>query len=134
MKLKFLSDDWFAAYDDLAKDVVMPAALSPVVANLDIVQQDGGRIKARIDGGFMRRGFAPGAMATITAPEAIIFTALVLGDVKAAMPAVFNGQLKIKGEKAPLIKVGMTPPSQSQKALSERLQQITVMSDETDQA
>ena len=127
MQLRFLSDEWFAEYDRLADNVEMPEKLEGVVVNLRINRHDGDALEARIDGGFLRRGFSPAAVATITAPEDIMFTALVLGDVKDAMPAIFNGKLKIEGDKLPLVRLGMVPPTASQSAMTERLQAMTTV-------
>lgn len=121
----FLSDSWFAEHDRLSQGVEMPPALAKVVANLRVRRPDGTDMEARIDGGFIRKGFRADAGSTIAATEDLIFKAIVLGDVKAAMPAVFSGQIKIEGEKAALVKLAMTPPSPTQQAFTEQLRQMT---------
>jgi hypothetical protein len=125
MSFAFLSDAWFDAYDQIAADVEMPPALAQVCCNLRVRRGDGTDFEARIDGGFIRKGFAAGAGSTITSTEDLIYKAIVLGDVKSAMPAVFSGSLKIEGDKAGLVKLAMTPPTASQKRLTERVKGIT---------
>lgn len=121
----FLSDAWFDEHDRLSKDVEMPPALAKVVANLRVRRPDGTDMEARIDGGFIRKGFSPDANSTIAASEDLIFKAIVLGDVKSAMPAVFSGQIRIEGDKAALVKLAMTPPTATQKAFTEAIRGMT---------
>lgn len=123
----FLTDDWFAEHDRLCAGVEMPPALAMVVANLRVQRPDGTTIEARIDGGFIRKGYRADATSTIAASEELIFKAIVLGDVKSAMPAVFSGQIRIEGEKASLVKLAMTPPTPTQKAYTEQIRQMTVV-------
>jgi hypothetical protein len=103
----------------------MPPALARVVANLRVLRPDGTTVEARIEGGFIRKGYRADAGSTIAASEDLIFKAIVLGDVKSAMPAVFSGQIKIEGEKAALVKLAMTPPTPTQKAFTDQLRQMT---------
>ncbi|HKY92133.1 MAG TPA: hypothetical protein VJM11_13885 [Nevskiaceae bacterium] len=121
----FLSDDWFAEYDRLSAGVEMPPALAKVVANLRVARADGSTMEARIDGGFIRKGYRADAPSTIAASEDLIFKAIVLGDVKSAMPAVFSGQIRIEGDKATLVKLALTPATATQQALTERVRQMT---------
>lgn len=121
----FLSDEWFDEHDRLMQGVEMPGALSKVVANLRIKRSDTSVFEARIDGGFIRKGFSDAASATIAAYEETIYKALVLGDVKSAMPAVFSGKLKIDGDKATLVKLALAPPTESQQSFTGRLKQMT---------
>lgn len=123
----FLSDDWYAEYERLQQGVEIPAALRELVANLYVKMRDGREIKAHFRDGFVYPEHVENPMATITASDAITYKVLIEGDVKTALPAVFNGQLKVQGDKAALIKLGMTPDTESQKAFREQLKEVTLI-------
>jgi alkyl sulfatase BDS1-like metallo-beta-lactamase superfamily hydrolase len=124
MTLKFLSDEWFAAYDAGCQGVQVAAALANSISNLRI-RRAGAEIETSYVGGFMRKGFHEKATATISVDDKIVFEAIVLGNFKAAFPALFKGKIKIEGNKATLIALAGIAPTESQKTLYAKLKEIT---------
>ena len=123
--LRFLSEEWFAAYAAATADLEVSPGLAEARANINIKRDDGELLEARIEGGLLRRGGASAPLATITAPEDIIYKALVIGDVQAAVRGMLTGAMQVEGNKAALIKIAMSPQTASQKALVQNLKQIT---------
>jgi hypothetical protein len=127
MPHRFLSDEWFAVYNRLRENVEIPDKLAELLVNLNVRLNDGSQLAARMQDGFIHKGHADGAIATIAAPEQIIYNGIVLGDLKSALPAVFAGDLRIDGSKAALIKLAGVAPTPSQRAFTEQLRQITTL-------
>lgn len=125
MPHRFLEDAWYAEYERLRADVQIPEPLRALVANLNVTRPDGSTVQAHFKEGFVHPGHAEGATATITASEELTYKVLIAGDVQSALPAVFNGKLRIQGDKAALIKLGMTPDTPSQKAFRQELKAVT---------
>lgn len=127
MSIPFLSAAWYAEYDRLRVGVEVPDALRGLVANLNVSRPDGSILQAHFSDGFVRPGHVEQPAATISASAELTYRVLIAGDVQGALPAVFSGKLKIQGDKAALIKLGMTPDTASQKALRSQLKAITTL-------
>jgi putative sterol carrier protein len=126
MAHEFLSEDWFAAVDELRPEAPEPPdVLKDLVINLTVTGAPDGDLELRIDGGQLERGHAEGAPTTMTVPYATAKALFIQNDQAAAMQAFMSGQIKVTGDMTKLMMMQTVPPSAEQQAFSQKLADLT---------
>jgi len=126
MGIKYLSDEWFAKVDELAKEVnleVAPAAAS-VKVNMTITS-DAGNYDWAINGGKIQKGHVADAPTKITVPYDLAKKMFVDEDRAAGMQAFTSGKMKIEGDMSKLMAMQSIQPTASQKLLQAKIKEIT---------
>jgi len=127
MRYEFLSDEWFAQVDQLiaaAGDLQIPAAMKAAEVNV-IVKSDGGDHKLFMKDGLFTRGHQAGAPTQITLKADLARKIFVDADAAAGVQAFLTGEIQVEGDLAKLVAMQTTEPSAAQKALSQRIADIT---------
>jgi putative sterol carrier protein len=127
MPHEFLSEDWFTAVDALRPEAPAPPdVVKDLVINLTVTGAPAGDLELRIDGGQLERGHKEGAPTTMTVPYDTAKALFVQNDQAAAMQAFMSGQIKVTGDMTKLMMMQTVPPSEEQKAFSQKLADLTV--------
>ncbi|NKI15822.1 hypothetical protein HCU74_00165 [Spongiibacter sp. KMU-166] len=123
--MTFLSDHWFDEYRRLGVDVEVPTAFMGLGINLNIKMNNGEITEASYVNGLLQKGHSEIAETTITASESLVYTAVVLGEFKSALPAYFSKKIKVEGEQAALVKLASVRPTESQKEFYKKLRKLS---------
>jgi putative sterol carrier protein len=127
MSVKYLSDEWFAKIDELAKEVNLevPAAMAGMKVNMTITS-DQGDVKFSMNGGKIQKGHLDDASTKITVPRDLAFKMFVKEDKQAGMQAFMSGKMKIEGDMSKMMAMQSIQPTASQKLLQEKIKEVTV--------
>jgi putative sterol carrier protein len=124
----FLSDDWFAAVEELRDEMPEPpAAAKDLKVNIVVAGGPDGDREVHMDGGRFEQGLADGASVKLTVPFEVARSMFVEGNQQAAMQAFMSGQIKVEGDMTKLMAMqqGAGAPTEEQKALQAKLQALT---------
>jgi hypothetical protein len=127
MRHEFLSDEWFARFDELvaaAGDLDIPAPMKAAEVNVTVVGERGNTELFLKDGVFSR-GHRPGAPTSMTLDVALARRIFVDGDAAAGVQAFLAGEIKVEGDLAKLVAMQTTPPSEAQRRLTRQIAEIT---------
>ncbi len=127
MSLEFLSDDWFAKVKELrdaAGDIEAPAALADLVLNITVSTDDGER-ELSLVGGMIEEGHKDDAPTTLILPADLAQKILIDGDQSAGMQGFMSGQIKVEGDMSKLMALQTAQPTDAQKELMGKIQEIT---------
>ncbi|HKY90010.1 MAG TPA: SCP-2 sterol transfer family protein [Nevskiaceae bacterium] len=112
MSATFLSDDWFRMLDEhvaQAGDLAIAPALQTLVLNLCVTEAgDGANTDIRLDGGLIRKGHVPDALAKMTMPAATARRILMKWDQAAGMSAMLGGKMTVEGNRMKLMALQTT--------------------------
>jgi hypothetical protein len=128
MRYEFLSDEWFAAVDELianAGDLEIPAAMMAAEVNVTVVAPDRETHLCMKDGLFSR-GHHPDAPTRLSLASDLARRIFVDGDTAAGVQAFLAGEMKVEGDLARLVAMQTTEPSEPQKRLTRQIAAITV--------
>ena len=127
MPHEFLSDDWFAAVDELRPEAPEPpAAVQGLVINLTVTGTPSGDQELHLDSGRLERGHADGAPTTMTVPFDVAKQLFIQNDQAAAMQAFMTGKIKVTGDMTKLMAMQAGgPPTADQQAFNQRLIDLT---------
>jgi hypothetical protein len=126
MGIKYLSDEWFAKVEDLAKEVNLEIA--PGLATMKInmtITSDAGNYEWAISAGKIQKGHVSDATTKITVPYDLAKRMFVDEDRAAGMQAFTSGKMKIEGDMSKLMAMQSIQPTASQKLLQAKIKEIT---------
>jgi hypothetical protein len=123
----FLSDDWFAAAEQLRDQAPEPTgAAKDLVLNVVVEGGPDGDVPMRMDKGKMERGLADAAPTTLRLPYDLAKRMFIDGDASAGMQGFMSGQIKVQGDMTKLMALQSAGgPTAEQRAFQEKLQEIT---------
>ena len=127
MKYEFLSDDWFTQVDALiaaAGDLQIPAPMKAALINVT-VRAPGGDVQLYMKDGLFTRGHQADAPTSLKLDAALARKIFVDADQAAGVQAFLTGEIQVEGDLAKLVAMQTTEPSAAQKALSQRIAEIT---------
>ena len=121
MSAPFLSDDWFRMFDEAvaqAGDLAIAPALQALVLNLSLTEAaEGTHTDIRLDGGLIRKGHVPEALAKMTMPAATARRILMKWDQAAGMSAMLGGKMTVEGNRMKLMALQTTRLSPQHKQM-----------------
>ena len=127
MRYEFLSDEWFDKVDELiasAGDLDIPQAMKEAEVNVTVVS-DRGETKLHMKDGLFYRGHQPSMPTRLTLSADLARKIFVDGDVTAGVQGFLEGQIKVEGDLASVVKLQTTMPSEAQKRLTREIAAIT---------
>lgn len=126
MGVKYLSDEWFAKVEELAKEVNLevPEAMAAMKINMTVTS-DQGDCKFAMGGGKIQKGHLDDAPTKITVPYDLAFKMFVKEDKQAGMQAFMSGKMKIEGDMSKMMAMQSIQPTASQKLLQEKIKEVT---------
>lgn len=127
MRYEFLSDEWFDKVDELiarAGDLDIPEAMKQAEVNVTVVS-DRGETQLHMKDGLFYRGHQPSMPTRLTLGAELARRIFVDGDVTAGVQGFLEGQIKVEGDLASVVKLQTTLPSEAQKRLTREIAAIT---------
>ena len=126
MAHEFLSDEWFAAVAELAREAPEPpAAVAGLTVNLTVTNAPTGDAEAHLVGGAFGQGHVDGAPTKVTVPYDVARGMFVEGNPQAAMQAFMAGQIKVEGDMTKLMAMQSMGASAEQVEFQRKLQAVT---------
>lgn len=128
---EFLSDEWFAKVDELAKaagDLQMPKAMTDVTVNLK-VETSKGEVQMCMNRGIVQKGFVPDADVNMSMPAEYAYKILVQNDWSVGMRGYIKRKIKLSGNMRKMIPLQVYKPSQPTVALTKKIAGITDFKD-----
>ena len=127
MPHEFLSDDWFAAAEELRESAPEPSAnAKSIVLNIVVNGAPAGEVPMRLEAGRLERGLADGAPTTVRLPYDLAKRMFIDGDQSAGMQGFMSGQIKVEGDMTKLMSLQQAGgPSPEEKEFQQKLQAIT---------
>ena len=125
MAHEFLSDDWFAAVEQLRSGSEASGPLADVVVNLRVTGGPNGDAEATMTGGLFAKGSTDGAPTTVTIPFEVAKSMFVQGDPQAAMQAFMSGQIKVEGDLTKLMSLQSAGSDPAQMEIQQQLAALT---------
>jgi hypothetical protein len=123
---QFLSEDWFAAAEELRDSAPTPAGMQDVVLNIVVGGGPDGEVPMRLEAGRLERGLSEGAPTTVRVPYDLAKKMFVDGDQMAGMQGFMSGQIKVEGDMSKLMSMQRAGgPTAEEKEFQQRLQAIT---------
>lgn len=127
MRYEFLSDEWFDKVDELiagAGDLQIPEPMKQAEVNVTVVS-DRGETHLHMKDGLFYRGHQPSMATRLTLSADLARKIFVDGDVTAGVQAFLEGQIKVEGDLASVVKLQTTLPSEPQQRLTREIAAIT---------
>lgn len=127
MRYEFLSDAWFEKVDELiaaAGELDIPEPMKQAEVNVTVVS-DGGETQLHMKDGLFYRGHQPAMATRLTLNSDLARKIFVDGDVTAGVQGFLEGQIKVEGDLASVVKLQTTLPSEAQKRLTREIAAIT---------
>ena len=125
----FLSNEWFDKVDSLtaeAGDLNLSPALAGMALNMTVTEAGKEDINLSLDGGKIQKGLSSNAKTTLTMDEETLRKVFLEFDMAAAMQAFMTGKIKVQGDMSQLMALQTARPSDEQKALFQRVLEMTV--------
>lgn len=130
MSVEFLTNEWFDEQERIKGSIAgleMNEKLAQLVANLIIDIGDGSTYDACYRGGFLEKGHADTAEATIHLPAKIAYNGLILGNTGQAVAAMMSGKIKLDGNKMTLMALANARPTETHKQFMSKLKEVTTI-------
>lgn len=127
MRYQFLSDEWFDKVDELiarAGDLEIPEAMKQAEVNVTVVSERG-ETELHMKDGLFYRGHQPSMPTRLTLGAELARRIFVDGDVTAGVQGFLEGQIKVEGDLAAVVKLQTTMPSEPQQRLTREIAAIT---------
>jgi putative sterol carrier protein len=127
MRYEFLSDEWFDKVDELiarAGNLDIPEAMRQAEVNVTVVSARG-ETQLHMKDGLFYRGHQPSMPTRLTLGADLARRIFVDGDVTAGVQGFLEGQIKVEGDLASVVKLQTTLPSEAQKRLTREIAAIT---------
>ena len=127
MRYEFLSDPWFDKVDELiasAGDLEIPEPMKQAEVNVTVVS-DRGETHLHMKDGLFYRGHQASMPTRLTLGTDLARKIFVDGDVTAGVQGFLEGQIKVEGDLASVVKLQTTLPSEPQKRLTREIAAIT---------
>ncbi len=124
----FLSNEWFDQVDTLtseAGDLNLPPALAGMALNLTVSEPSKDDVNLSLDGGKIQKGLSSNAKTTLSMDEETLRKVFLEFDMAAAMQAFMTGKIKVQGDMSQLMALQTARPSDEQKALFQRVLDMT---------
>ena len=124
----FLSNEWFDKVDSLtaeAGDLNLSPALAGMALNMTVTEAGKEDINLSLDGGKIQKGLSSNAKTTLTMDEETLRKVFLEFDMAAAMQAFMTGKIKVQGDMSQLMALQTARPSDEQKALFQRVLDMT---------
>ncbi len=124
----FLSDDWFAAVDEIRAEIGEPEispAMQDVQLNILVTGGPDGDREVSLAGGQFQQGSIDGAPTKLIVPFEVARSIFIDGNQQAAMQAFMGGKVRVEGDISKVMAMQSAAPSESQQAFQERLKGIT---------
>ena len=123
----FLSEDWFAAAEELRDSAPQPAPNAQgFVLNIVVTGGPDGDVPMRMDAGKLERGLDDGAPTTVRVPYDLAKRMFIDGDQSAGMQGFMSGQIKVEGDMTKLMSLQRAGgPTPEEKEFQQMLQSIT---------
>lgn len=120
----FLSDEWFAAVQDVLAEgrPELPDALAGLVLN--VVVEDVG-VNTTYRGCWWEPGHSADAEATLITTRELAYEVMVKKNIPLGVRAISTGKAKIKGNRVKLMKLRVIKPSPSQAEFERRVAAFT---------
>lgn len=126
MPHEFLSDEWFAAVDDLGPPPPAPDELLDAGAiNIVVTRPDAADVAIHVVEGTVGRGLADEPSVTLRTTFDVARAVFLTGDQHTAMSAFIAGQVKVQGDLTKLIAMGRTTSSPAQRAYARSILRLT---------
>jgi hypothetical protein len=127
MRYEFLSDAWFDKVDELvaqAGDLQIPEAMKQAEVNVTVTSEQGDT-QLHMKDGLFYRGHQPSMTTRLTLSAELARRIFVDGDVSAGVQGFLEGQIKVDGDLASVVKLQTTLPSEPQQRLTREIAAIT---------
>ena len=127
MRYQFLSDDWFDKVDELiagAGDLEIPEPMKQAEVNVTVLAESG-ETHLHMKDGLFYRGHQDSMSTRLTLSAELARKIFVDGDVSAGVQGFLEGQIKVEGDLASVVKLQTTLPSEPQKRLTREIAAIT---------
>jgi putative sterol carrier protein len=126
MGIKYLSDEWFAKVEELAKEVNLEVAPAAAAVKINFtITSDAGNVEFSASGGKLQKGHDAEAKTKITVPFDLAKKMFVDEDKAAGMQAFTTGKMKIEGDMGKLMALQSIQPTASQKLLTAKIKEMT---------
>lgn len=131
---EFLSDEWFAAVEELGPPPPAPDAGAGVDAgagagagavNIVVTRDGAADVTVHVAGGTVGRGLVDDASTTVRTTFDVAKAVFLTGDEHAAMSAFLSGQVKVEGDLAPLMAMSRATPSPEQRSYARSVLRLT---------
>lgn len=113
--------------DELRKeagDLDIPDQLQSIVLNISVTDEGDGN-KLHMKGGEFHPGHDDGAQATLSLSSDLARKIFIENDVQAGMQAFMAGEIQIEGDMTKVMELQQVQPSEKQKELMKKIQEIT---------
>ena len=120
----FLSNEWFDKVDSLtaeAGDLNLPPSLAGMALNMTVTESGKDDVNLSLDGGKIQKGLSSNAKTTLSMDEDTLRKVFLEFDMAAAMQAFMTGKIKVQGDMSQLMALQTARPSDEQKALFQRV-------------
>jgi hypothetical protein len=127
MRYEFLSDEWFDKVDELiarAGDLQIPQAMKDAEVNVTVVSERG-ETQLHMKDGLFFRGHQASMPTRLTLSADLARKIFVDGDVTAGVQGFLEGQIRVEGDLAAVVKLQTTMPSEPQQRLTREIAAIT---------
>ncbi len=127
MRYEFLSDEWFDKVDELiarAGNLDIPEPMRQAEVNVTVVSPRG-ETRLHMKDGLFYRGHQPSMATQLTLGADLARRIFVDGDVTAGVQGFLEGEIKVEGDLASVVKLQTTLPSEAQKRLTREIAAIT---------
>jgi hypothetical protein len=127
MRYEFLSDEWFDKVDELiarAGDLQIPQAMKEAEVNVTVVSERG-ETQLHMKDGLFFRGHQASMPTQLTLSADLARKIFVDGDVTAGVQGFLEGQIRVEGDLAAVVKLQTTMPSEPQQRLTREIAAIT---------
>jgi hypothetical protein len=131
---EFLSDEWFAAVEELGPPPPPPASgpgpgpderHDTGAVNIVVTRDGADDVTVHVAGGTVGRGLVDDASTTVRTTFEVAKAVFLTGDQHAAMSAFIAGQVKVQGDLAALMALARTTPSPEQRSYARSILRLT---------